>query len=301
MKKLPQKWELLVVLGVTAAILFLVYGGYCYWKLNEEKKILEVQSDTLAQSLAHAEGELARVRENLSQSQKDVSDLTGSLVAEKTRNDVFQAQIRDISGTVNTLQKLSATDPELLKKYSKVYFLSENYVPAQLSAVGSDYLYDKKKPQLIISGVLPYLTAMLESAKRDGIILQVVSAFRSFYEQASVKYGYKMLYGSGANQFSADQGYSEHQLGTACDFTTLAVGDAFSKFEGSAAYKWLGANAYKFGFVLSYPKNNSYYQSEPWHWRFVGVALATRLHGANEYFYNLPQRDIDQYLVSFFD
>ena len=40
---------------------------------------------------------------------------------------------------------------------------------------------------------------------------------------------------------------------------------------------------------------------EPWHWRFVGVALATRLHNENKSFYDLTQREIDAYLVSIFD
>lgn len=301
MKTPLAKKGFLIVLAAAAAIWLLGYGGHRYWELNEWLKALEAQNAGLAQSLEHSKMEIARFQDNLSQSEKNNSDLTESLAAEKTRNDSFEAQIRDLSGAVGTLQKLSATDQELLRKYSKVYFLSENYVPAQLSAVGSDYLYDKKKPQLILSGALPYLAAMLQSAKRDGVTLLVVSAYRSFYEQADLKYGYKMVYGSGANQFSADQGYSEHQLGTACDFTTPAVGATFSKFEGSDAYKWLGANAHKFGFALSYPKNNSYYQFEPWHWRFVGTALAMKLHDTNEYFYNLPQRDLDQYLVSFFD
>ncbi len=297
-----SKKEFLAVLAAAALIWFLGYCAYRYYSdFREQLQIFEAQNIELAQSLGRADDELARIRENLSQAEKNNSGLAESLSAERARNNTFEAQIKDLSGTVGTLQKLSQTDPELLKKYSKVYFLSENYVPAQLSAVAPDHLYDKKKPQLILSGVLPYLTAIIESAKRDGTAIQVVSAFRSFYEQASVKYGYKMLYGSGANQFSADQGYSEHQLGTACDFTTPEVGDAFSKFEASAAHRWLVANAYKFGFVLSYPKNNSYYQPEPWHWRFVGVALAAKLHGTNEYFYNMPQRDIDQYLVSFFD
>ncbi len=298
--KLPKK-EIPTLAGVAAVILLLVFGGYYFWKLNEEKKILEARNTTLTQSLKTTEEALTRLEGNLSQSQKDNSDLSESLTAEKTRNDSFASQISDLSGTVGTLQKLAATDPELLMKYSKVYFLSENYVPAQLSPIGSDYLYDEKKPQLILSGVLPYITAMLASAKRDGVELRVLSAYRSFYEQFSLKYEYKMVYGSGANQFSADQGYSEHQLGTACDFTTPAVGGNLSEFASSTAYAWLTANAYEFGFTLSYPENNSYYQFEPWHWRFVGVALATHLHETNEYFYEMAQRDIDQYLVSFFD
>jgi LAS superfamily LD-carboxypeptidase LdcB len=300
--KTPQsKRGLLLVFAITAAIGISIYGGYSYWKLDEWRKILESQNAGLVQLLKSTSGELSRVRENLTNTQKDNSDLKEALGAEKSRNDALEPQIQEIAGTVATLQKLSKTDPELLEKYSKVYFLNENYSPAQLSPVASEYLYDKTKPQLVLPGVLPFLQAMLEAAKRDGVTLQIVSAYRSFYEQASVKYGYKMTYGTGANQFSADQGYSEHQLGTACDFTTPEINGVFSKFEGSAAYKWLTANAYKFGFVLSYPKNNTYYQFEPWHWRFVSTALTRKLHDASGYFYELPQREIDQYLVSFFD
>ncbi|MBI2034029.1 MAG: M15 family metallopeptidase, partial [Candidatus Liptonbacteria bacterium] len=205
-------------------------------------------------------------------------------------------------GTVAGLKKLSETDTQLLKKYSKVYFLNENYAPASLSAIDAKYLNDKTEPELVHSGVLPYLTGMLEAAKRDGTELRILSAFRSFYEQKNIKSSLTVLYGAGtANQFSADQGYSEHQLGTTVDITTPEVAADFSLFEKSSAYTWLTANAYRFGFILSYPKNNTYYMFEPWHWRFVGVALATRLHDKNEYFYNLTQNEIDKYLISIFD
>jgi D-alanyl-D-alanine carboxypeptidase len=213
----------------------------------------------------------------------------------------LQGAVSGISGVVNTLEKLRKLDPELLEKYSKVYFLSENYIPAQLSIIDTQYLYNQAKPEQFYSQALPFLQRMLEAAKGENITLKIVSAYRSFEQQAAVKSGYKITYGSGANKFSADQGYSEHQLGTTCDFTTPETKAVFSKFEGTPAYKWLQENAYKFGFELSYPKNNSFYQFEPWHWRFVGVALATKLHDENKYFYELTQREIDPYLISIFD
>jgi D-alanyl-D-alanine carboxypeptidase len=117
-----------------------------------------------------------------------------------------------------------------------------------------------------------------------------------------LKSTYSVTYGAGtANRFSADQGYSEHQLGTTLDFTTPATGLVFSKFEKTSAYAWLAENGYTYGFVLSYPKNNTYYQYEPWHWRFVGRGLAAKLHADGKRFYDLDQRDIDSYLISFFD
>jgi LAS superfamily LD-carboxypeptidase LdcB len=109
------------------------------------------------------------------------------------------------------------------------------------------------------------------------------------------------LYLSIFRPVSADQGYSEHQLGTALDFTTRALGAGFTSFAKTEAYSWLQANAYKYGFVISYPEDNTYYQFEPWHWRFVGVSLATMLHEEGQNFYDVLQSKIDAYLIKIFD
>lgn len=271
-----------------------LYGGYRYLELARWKASLEVQNAAIEQTLGLVKG-------NLGRAEKDIADLSETLRAEQGKNATFEAQIREISGVVGLLEKRSKIDPELLKKYSRVYFLSENYAPAQLSAIDTQYLYNEKKSQLVLPAVRSPLENMLAAAQQDGVPLRVISAFRSFYEQASIKSGYKVIYGSGANQFSADQGYSEHQLGTTVDLTTPEVGETFSRFEKTTAYKWLTDNAHGFGFTLSYPKNNAYYQYEPWHWRFVGVALATKLHNENKYFYELTQREIDEYLITLFD
>src|SRR3970282_1720772 len=128
-----------------------------------------------------------------------------------------------------------------------------------------------------------------------------LSGYRSFGTQASLKSQYSVTYGSNSNSFSADQGYSEHQLGTTVDFTTKKTGETLTGFDKTPAYEWLLKNAYLFGFIFSYPKANFYYIFEPWHWRFVGVYLATYLHEQNKNFYDMPKRDIDQYLIKIFD
>jgi LAS superfamily LD-carboxypeptidase LdcB len=120
--------------------------------------------------------------------------------------------------------------------------------------------------------------------------------------QSALKTSYKIEYGVGtANSFSADQGYSEHQLGTTIDFTTPANGSALSGFDKTTTYTWLQKNAYLYGFSLSYPKGNTHFVFEPWHWRYVGVELAKKLHDENKTLYDLDQRDIDTYLIKFFD
>jgi len=212
----------------------------------------------------------------------------------------FRVQLSSLKENVNTIVKLRNLDEELLKKYSKVYFLNENYVPKTVLQIDPQYVTNSKE-QYIHANVLPFLYALLEDAKKNGIDLKVRWGLRSFLEQYKLKTDDVMIYGSGANKFTADQGYSEHQLGTTVDFITSEFNGNSSSFYKTKAYPWLLDNAYKYGFVLSYPENNKYYVFEPWHWRFVGIKLAAKLHDENKYFYDLDQRDIDQYLIYIFD
>ena len=221
-------------------------------------------------------------------------------VANET-NSNFKNQIDGITNMVGVLEKLSKTDTELLIKYSKIYFLNENYVPEKLSTIPEKYILEKDKVVQLHSDVIPFLTNMLENALSSGHTLLIASSYRSFSEQAYLKSQYRVTYGTGANKFSADQGYSEHQLGTTVDLTTSDLGGLSSQFEKTDEYKWLLENAHRYGFVLSYPKENTYYVFEPWHWRFVGVELATRIYNTRTYFYAIDQREINQYLINIFE
>ena len=175
-------------------------------------------------------------------------------------------------------------------------------MPAHLTLIPSEYVYSSKRSEQFLSEAIPYLISLLNGANASGVTLYVKSGYRSFTEQKSLKSSYSVTYGAGtANSFSADQGYSEHQLGTTLDFITVGLNGQLSGFDTTPSYKWLLDNAFRYGFVLSYPKNNKFYIYEPWHWRFVGVKLATYLHDTKVNFYDLDQRDIDKYLGSTFD
>ncbi|MBU2103899.1 D-alanyl-D-alanine carboxypeptidase family protein [Patescibacteria group bacterium] len=261
-------------------------------------------SATLAETRAELTGTQERAQglsDELKETKDYIARLETALSAERNKNGVFENQISKLTGTVGVLEKLSKTDPELLTKYSKVFFLNENYSPPALSPISEEYLYQKDRILTLHKSVEPYLENMLSAAKKDDIDLLVISAYRSFGTQTALKNSYKVTYGSGANAFSADQGYSEHQLGTTVDLTTAQVGATFSGFDTTDAYDWLTENAWRYGFVLSYPKGNTYYQYEPWHWRFVGKDLARQLHRDEKNFYDLDQREIDEYLAEIFD
>ena len=85
--------------------------------------------------------------------------------------------------------------------------------------------------------------------------------------------------------YSALPGQSEHQTGLCLDFITSDMGGELTEaFENTQAFAWLAENAYKFGFILRYPKGMegiTGYTYEPWHYRFVGREAATDIHVGN--------------------
>ena len=254
---------------------------------------LEIRYHHVSTELLGAQGIQDKLTQSLEQEQERVEEI------EENFNRIEREYDR-INDTVSDLVKLQNTDEELLQKYSRVYFLNENYVPQNLVAIPSEYTWGNQT-LYIHSQVWPFLEKLLERAQRDELDLRILSAYRSFETQSELKQRYLAVYGSGANQFSADQGYSEHQLGSTIDFTTPTNGSDLSLFKNTEAYAWLGRYAYRYGFTLSYPEGNSFYQFEPWHWRFVGRDLADELHDEGAFFYDLDQREIDEYLLEIFD
>lgn len=295
-----------------ALVVFVLLGGlagYQFWQINKLTENVGVLNTQLASTTLALEQNTNLLASDITDLRVKTLGLSSTLSATQQHIDAVKTQVGgveqtlgSVSGTVGSLEKLSKIDPELLKKYSKVYFLSENYTPAHLTEIPKEYLYSSTKPEQFTTEAWPFLKAMLDSAKASGVNIYVKSAFRSFNEQESLKSLYTVVYGAGtANSFSADQGYSEHQMGTTVDLITTGLGGQLSGFDGTEAYKWLTANAHKFGFILSYPKGNTHYIYEPWHWRFVGVKLATALYDSKQTFYNVDQREIDKYLINIFD
>ncbi len=292
-------------------IVLLITAGYFIYQtqtlkdslttLSSEKESVIGEKQTVEEQLTEAKNTILALQETLDLTQEDLDDLEDDYRKEKNKNDHFEDQLDDLSSTLGVLDKLSKTDEELLQKYSKVSFLNEHYVPESTKEIDDDWKYSEDKPNALHSKVMPFFEEMLEDAKDDGIDLWVASAYRSFDTQAQLKGAYTITYGSGANAFSADQGFSEHQLGTTIDFTTSGLSGGLTGFENTEAYEWMLDNAHKYGFTLSYAEDNQYYVFEPWHWRFVGTDLAKDLERKGDTFYDWEQREIDSYLIKIFD
>jgi zinc D-Ala-D-Ala carboxypeptidase len=302
MRFFPISSKFFVITIIGSIILVCGYVGWLYWKtttviiplITEERNSAQLELIEYKEQLSEA----AQIIEAL---ERDNAYLNEELAAETHRNADFATQIQRLSGTVTNLNKLANTDRELLQKYSRVYFLSENYIPSRLSVIPNEYILEDRGEQFFHSDAIRWLERMIRDASRENIELKVLSAYRSFEEQTVLKGQFLQLYGNGANQFSADQGYSEHQLGTAVDIVDPVTAATSLDFAKTSAYQWLLQNAHRYGFTLSYPEGNRFYIFEPWHWRFVGRDLATDLYNENAYFYDWDQRKIDMYLIKIFD
>ena len=99
----------------------------------------------MLQARLEFENKVKGLETNLSQARNENTNLMNSLVAEQAKNNSFEEQIGTIQGAVGILEKLNKTDEELLQKYSKVYFLNENYVPSSLAEIDPKYLYNKEQ------------------------------------------------------------------------------------------------------------------------------------------------------------
>lgn len=290
--KIPLTLAVIIVLVLIGA------NGYQYYWASQA---LSISNQKLASTTVDFNLKIIALEADLASTTADRDRIFEELTAEQKETLALERQVERTEDKVDELEKIIETDKELLQKYSKVYFLNEHYTPSRLRDIPTEMLNPLAKPQQIHYKVWPKLRDMIEDAEDDDIDLKVVSAYRSFETQVGLKTGYKTIYGSGANAFSADQGYSEHQLGTTVDLNTPGTVATSLAFANTPAYKWLTENAYKYGFVLSYPKGNAYYMYEPWHWRFVGENLADDLHDDGKNFYDMDQRDIDKYLGEIFD
>ncbi len=287
------RWILLGCALLIGAIF--AYGSYRYTVLRQENRELVLTVDSLRESIKSLEGNLS-----LTEYERDM--LSTVLIQTEEKAGLLEEETAQLTDKVSLFEKLTTLDPELLKKYSKVYFLNEHYTPSDLIAIDEVYVNGTGRNLQFHADAWPYLEDLLEDSTKEGLNLLVTSAYRSFGTQAALKANYRVIYGAGtANQFSADQGYSEHQLGTTVDLTTKKMRDLGSSFDATPEYKWLAEHAHEYGFVLSYPKGNKYYIYEPWHWRFVGVELASFLYDQKKTLYSLDQRDIDEHLVTIFD
>jgi len=116
--------------------------------------------------------------------------------------------------------------------------------------------------------------AMKAAAMKDGVLLLLVSGFRSIERQIALIRA-KLERGDTIEsilEVNAAPGFSEHHTGRAIDVATPGCRPLTEEFERSAAFEWLTEHAEAFGFRMPYGRENPYgFGYEPWHWSQLGM------------------------------
>lgn len=178
--------------------------------------------------------------------------------------------------------KATDMDKEYAILVNKFYYLSSTYAPKDLVSIGWDYrLGGQNEHKYARREVVEAFIDMWTDAKSEGIYLLVDSAYREYDKQESVYREYENKHGTKfADSIAARPGFSEHQTGLALDIYSKECTSA-SIFKDTKTYAWLIANAHKYGFILRYPKGKEKitgYNYESWHYRYLGVDLATKVY-----------------------
>ena len=170
----------------------------------------------------------------------------------------------------------------------------QDYVPPDLVDVPVEYVYS---PQLRAEASAKVVEMFAAYQAETGRQMQSQSAYRSYGTQVDVYNGWVSSLGQeAADLTSARPGHSEHQTGLAIDISSVpAVCAVEMCFRDTPEAAWLAANSWKYGFIVRYPEGKTEitgYEYEPYHFRYVGIELATQMHDTGiqtlEEFFGLP-------------
>ncbi len=236
-------------------------------KVNDTKELTELEK--AKKDLAYYKDEYEDVYKEYREKNKDLS-------IEKVITNVNIGLNYDYYTHTKATKDLN-TNTILVNKYN---YLTEDYVPENLQTV--DKKYSSKTLQLVDYAKEAF-EELSEAASKENYTVLAMSSYRSYQYQYNLYNRYVNTDGiEAADTYSARPGYSEHQTGLAVDVYNGK--EDFTNFEKTKEYNWMQDNAYKFGFILRFPKDKvleTGYQYESWHYRYVGKEIAKYIHDNN--------------------
>ena len=163
---------------------------------------------------------------------------------------------------------------------NKYYYLEKDYVPNNLEKVSTNYALSNMK---LVNVAKDAYEEMAKAAQKDKRKLVIMSAYRSYDYQVNLYNRYAKKDGADkADTYSGRPGFSEHQTGLAFDLYNGKT--VYTRFEETKEFDWMQENAYKYGFILRFPKDKEKetgYVYEAWHYRYVGKEIAKEIKEKN--------------------
>ena len=179
----------------------------------------------------------------------------------------------------DAVEKTDTSKKELML-VNKFHYLTKDYTPDNIVEVKNTYAYGSNE---IIEEVYNAFKNMWTAAKKEDLSLIITSSYRDYEFQERLWNNYAAANSEEwADSVAARAGYSEHQTGFTLDIVTY--NSNMNDFEETDEFKWLQKNAYKYGFILRYPKDKTDitgYDYESCHYRYDGKEIAEKIHKEN--------------------
>ena len=280
-----------VLMGVLTVVvcLLLMWALGAFGRKQREQNPSSVNNSFSESSAAASEEETVSSLPESSSQISSTHTVTSKPVSSKPVGNIPSsskvAHTTASSQQTQSVQAISAMVPNgdwRLVVANKQYPLPESY-RIDVGYASGNYRLDKR--------IIADYQSMIAAAKQDGIVLSIISGFRTYAGQTS-------LYNRKVNQYLS-QGYSKERAnelaaqvvappGTSEHLTGLAVdlistnwysynNDLNERFEQTPEFQWLYSHCAQYGFVLRYPKDKvaiTGYSYEPWHYRYVGREAA---------------------------
>lgn len=192
----------------------------------------------------------------------------------KTETSQSKREIKAESDNIFNKTAYSTTDPHSIwVVVNKQHPLNPHtYVPNNLVSI---------QGMQVSAEILPSLQALITQAKAEGVMLRVISGYRSYSYQTNLYNSYVAQDGRAqADTYSARPGFSEHQTGLAVDLGGIHGCDVEQCFGETIEGKWLAEHASDYGFLIRYTPDKediTGYSAEPWHLRYVGKELTAEM------------------------
>jgi D-alanyl-D-alanine carboxypeptidase len=203
---------------------------------------------------------------------EDVPDLNSSKVSSTLTKEEI-AEIKDI---------ISNDTTGIYKLANKENLLSKDYMPNNLVIPNISLVAEKSDERNLVSETMVKdLEAMFYDAQKEGINLFLSNGYRGYASQVYLYNEDIQNNGKKDSDYVAKPGESEHQLGLAVDITSKDMTFELNQsFENTKEGAWALGNAYKYGFILRYPKTKediTGYEYEPWHYRYIGNKTISKI------------------------
>ena len=253
---------------------------------KEEKKKKEKKQDNKKKEEKKTDpklDELENIKEKISYFKEDNIERYLNYRNNNPDLEIIQV-IKNVNMNLDKKQYEDATEIEdknnqlvLVNKYN---YLGDKFIPENLENINTQYALSNMK---LVDYAKEAFEKMAKDARKENLKIIAMSTYRSYSYQVDLYNRYKKKDGQeAADKYSGRPGFSEHQSGLAVDVYNGK--EDYTNFESTKEFTWMKDHAHEYGFIIRFPKgkeNETGYQYESWHYRYVGIDVATYIKNNN--------------------